>query len=529
MNKTLVNAAMAVVMVASAVPAFAAAPDPAAAAAAADERKRLGSFYLRCDGQPNNVTGAETFARLLGAVTLLGLFAPAQESPDPAKRLFAEKGVEACSKLLDDPGQEGNAFRRLPLILARAVHQIEAKNYPAAIADVTKARGEANALGVSGNPYFERSMGLSFDVIESEATLRQGDAAAARAIGLRSQARMPYSFYAAVAARPFPFFNRQMDSAEEQFYRSSMKIDTGNLLLYTARLEEAGRFGEAAELRDALLTVLDAMKDESSHSALLGWTAITHALAGHWDKAQTLAEQGQANVERLAAEGKPEGDASRTTELFDFYHVLALAHEGKIDDARRNFAARSEWSAPSFGAVLAATGQLRAGAKPEQLFGGLSRSPDEMWEKRRKLAMAAVLEIDKNNRSLFSYMLPYAKIDGYERLSKSVWDMNKPRLMPVDPPAGSQFRRSLVLYAEPMTQPDAMLLNAALTAKAKGKQGFVFIAFKESPNRAQVQIGNLDDPQIAKPLFIEANPVIAELRGVIPSPAEVAVRKAVKH
>jgi len=55
-----------------------------------------GSLHVQCDGQPNNVTSGETAARLLGAVTLLGLFAPGPEMPDASKRKFGEAGVAVC-------------------------------------------------------------------------------------------------------------------------------------------------------------------------------------------------------------------------------------------------------------------------------------------------------------------------------------------------------------------------------------------------------------------------------------------------
>jgi hypothetical protein len=48
--------------------------------------------------------------------------------------------VEACTRLIDDPQKgEHNVIRRLPLILARAAHRIEAKDFSGAAADVGKA------------------------------------------------------------------------------------------------------------------------------------------------------------------------------------------------------------------------------------------------------------------------------------------------------------------------------------------------------------------------------------------------------
>ena len=87
---------------------------PASPAIAGDDKP--GSAYVQCDGQPDNVTDGETAARLLGAVTLLGLFAPPHEAADSSKRKFGAEGVAACTSLLSGDHQEGNAKRRLGLM-----------------------------------------------------------------------------------------------------------------------------------------------------------------------------------------------------------------------------------------------------------------------------------------------------------------------------------------------------------------------------------------------------------------------------
>lgn len=146
----------------------------------APAEKIVGSHYLQCDGNPNNMSAGEGIARFIGAVTLLGLFAPAVEQPSPAARLFGERGIAACSQLIDGPGRESSVVRRLPLILARALHRIEAGDYRAAILDVALARKEADVAGLATNPYFARSLGISFDMIEAEALFAAGDVDAAR-------------------------------------------------------------------------------------------------------------------------------------------------------------------------------------------------------------------------------------------------------------------------------------------------------------------------------------------------------------
>lgn len=504
--------------------AQAAASAEAAHAAEREETKRLGSFYLRCDGQPNNVTGGEDFARLIGAVTLLAIFAPEPETPAPAKRLFAEKGVEACSHLLDDPKEETNKVRRIPLILARALHHIEAKSYSAALIDVDKARAEAKEAGLSGNVYFDRSMGLSFDLIEAHAQLRAGNTAGAREVGLRNFAMNPYSYYPVIASSPFSLFNRDLTPTEESFHQARSRLLPADNAIYAQRLEEVGRFEDAARLREAQIVVLSALMTERAHPLQLAEAAIAHALAGHWDQAMQRAAAARTALDRQAAEGKPADNASAVIELLDFTGALQLAHSGKIDDARRNFAARSEWTAPSFGAITAAVTMLRNGARDDQLFGALTADADTMWQKRRDLALAQMLENDTNNVKLFTYILPYARIQGFENLSKSVWRTDKPRFLFKEPMKNSKFTLMSV-YGDALTQPDALTLNAAILAKARDFKGFVMLRRTQQPDVAMVQFGNADDPAIAAPLWLDADSVIAQLSPLIPSPETLAQRK----
>ena len=146
-----------------------------------------------------------------------------------------------------------------------------------------------------------------------------------------------------------------------------------------------------------------------------------------------------------------------------------------------------------------------------------------MWQKRRDLILAQMLEMDTNNRKLFSYILPYARIRGFEALSKSVWRTDKPRFLFKEPLKNSKFTL-MTVDGEPLTQPDALTLNAALLAKARGFKGFVLLRRTEKPDVALVQFGNVDDPAIAAPMWLDAEAVIADLRAEIPSPDELAAR-----
>src|SRR5207253_4638246 len=123
---------------------------------------RTPSLQIRCDGMPDNVTAGETAARLLGAVTLLGLFAPNHETPDEGQRLTGAEGVAVCAQAL---AVESNDIRRAQLLLASAIHHIEASEYDAAIAEARRVESDRPTLAQT-QPY-RRSLALSAIEIEA--------------------------------------------------------------------------------------------------------------------------------------------------------------------------------------------------------------------------------------------------------------------------------------------------------------------------------------------------------------------------
>lgn len=544
MKNLLATAALAALVCTPVIAEAQSAPPPAAPPPAAPPPtkvtttttaltdKQLGSRYLRCDGEPNNVTGGETFARLLGAVTLLGLFAPTPESPDPSKRQFGEAGVAVCSELIDggDKG-ESNAVRRIPLILARALHQIEAKNYPAALADVEKARAEAKAAGLSGNAYFDRSMGLSFSNIEAEIHLRMGNAAAAQDASLGAIGGIKYSFVPSIVIKDYGVFVRELTPAAEARIAANAKVLPVLLMTYAARLAEVGRFPEAAAKYEALIEVIEGLNPEEKSSDYYARAALAHALAGDWDKADARASFARANMTSRRAEGKPEDDAAEVIELLDLFDIVKLAQNGNLTAARRNFAARSEWAAPSFGSTVEVTRRLREGAAEAELFGALSKTPEGMWQARYDDLLAVRLQRDTNNEWLFDLIQPYSRVGDFEGRSKATWQIQKSKMMAKEADEDGQWR--IWAGGDIYSAIDAIMLHAALQAQARGKEGFtMFIVLPRStpgyyppPTVGYARFANPGEPGAPADAFIPAAEVITELSQVIPTPEELKLRK----
>lgn len=500
------------------------------AAAPADPIEKPGSLYLQCDGQPNNMTAGESAARLLGAVTLLALFAPAAEGADASKRKFGADGVAACSALLDGDKKEGNPARRIGLFLARALHGIEAKQYQAALSDVTLARAEAVTAALSNNPYYERSQGRAADLIESAALFRLGRAADARDVAVRSAAMIKHSSLGLLTLQDYLENVRTGSPAEADYLGWKARVNVYSAGEQADRLEELGQFTEAAKCREALVDFNRASVPDTLSSSLLARSAVTLAIAGNRELAATRAKEARDNFEKRKADGKPDKDPAEFVELMDLYGIVEMTAAGDAKGARRLFSARSQWVAASFGGVLEMTRRLRAGAAADELIGGLSRDPELMWKDRADAAKAALLAKDANNKELFWLIPNYANAGTYEALSKRVWNTKKSSIVLKTKQADERKMETLFIYGVDSTAAmEAYVLHAALLAKSRGHQGFVFVpVFEKNIIAALIMTGNRGAPGFSDILFNDAETVITDLSPILPDPETLKARKAAK-
>jgi hypothetical protein len=503
------------------------------AAVAAPAVEKPGSLHVQCDGSPDNVSSGEMAARLLGAVTLLALFAPPMENADPSKRKFGADGVAVCSTLIEGEKKEGNATRRVQLTLARALHQIEAKKYEAALADVALARRDAEASGLLADPYYARSQGRAFDLIEGAALFRLGRASDAEEATLRSITGPRAPTWALLATSDYDFALPTASESELKVKRRLTQIFPAAASAEANRLEELGRFAEAAARREALADYDAFLTSDAMDSTLIARAAVSLALSGERDKAAARAKQARANFDKRKADGKPESDGSAFVELMDFYAILETARAGDMKAARRLFAGRSEWLSVSFGAVLETNRLLRAGAAQDELVGALAHTPEQLWKGREDAARAALLAKDADNKTLFALIPPIAGARAYEAVSPNVWRTTKSRMIlatkPKDP---SKVRGEyLVLFYQGANLAfDSYLMHAALLAKSRGQKGFVFRPVVQGNIlAANIVTGNAGDPGLPETLFNDADEVIAAFSPIIPSPEDLKARHSPKQ
>lgn len=511
-------------------PAMLAALLSAAVVAPAAAQEKPGSLHVQCDGMPNNMTSGETAARLLGAVTLLGLFAPPIEQADASKRKFGADGVAVCSQLLEGEKKEGNANRRVDLILARAIHRIEAKDYDAAIADAALARSEATAAGLMADPYYARSQGRAADMVEAAALYRQGKGEAARAAATRGIDQLKHSYYGLITIPGYMVDLRTSSDSELQLLQLRAQAGLTSAGTLADRLEEWGRFADAAKARDALVDFQEGASPEVLASNWIAKAAIAHALAGDRAGGAKLAAAARANFNKRIADGDPEKGASEIVELLDLYGIIESADAGDLKTARRLFAARSQWVAASFGSVVEMTRRLRQGAAPDELIGGLAKSPDQLWTERADARRAETIAKDSDNKTLF-WLLPGATFrSGYEALSGQVWRADKSRMLLKlkDADKLKLKMERLFLYGSGIEASlDAYALHAALLAKSRGQQGFVILPISSGAYMtAAIRTGNRGDAGFPDAMFNDAEETIASLSPLIPDPVELKQRRA---
>lgn len=495
--------------------------------------EKMPSLHVQCDGNPNNMTAGETAARLLGAVTLLALFAPAPEGADPSKRKFGAEGVEVCTQLIEGEKKENNAYRRLNLILGRAIHRIEAKDYEGAIADTVLARNEAEAAGFLANPYYLRSQARAFDLIPAAALYRAGKPVEAREAALRNLADSRFLLSPLMSVPSYVLSDPAASPQEAELRGWRSRLGFGGLD-QANRFEEWGDFKQAAAVREAIVDFNARTAPELRSSAALARAAISLALAGNVELSDTRIAEARANSEKRRAEGNPEKDASEIVELFDLHGIIRQTQKGEVKVARRLFAARSQWVAASFGSVVEVTRRLRDGAAADELIGGLSRDPAALWKERLETIRAEALAKDSDNATLFRLIPGVDSAAAYRNLSKQVWRTDKSKLVvPLkdEGKAKLKMERMFLYGADFDALFPAYTLHAALLAKSRGHQGFALVPM--AADRlvfAAFITGNKGDAGLKDPLFAEAEEVIAALSPVIPSPEAIkAEQRAAKR
>lgn len=477
----------------------------AALVSAPASAQRQPSAHVRCDGNPDNVTAGETAARLLGAVTLLGIFAPPPEQANASARLAGAEGVAICTQALSS---ESNDVRRAQLILATAVHQIEAGQYDQAIAEARRVATDRPALAASAP--FQRSISLGAMEVEALALVGAGRIDEARAKAFEMAAAAPYDIVTQLRAARFVRLVPAYGPAEQRFYDNQVRVFPATLLDRAFARQMAGDWAGGAADYDLWLQVERSVVDRTGMISQ-AQAAIAHAVAGNEARAEELAA-----AARTAMQAEPtSASAPAAAEILDLYQIWKNAREGRAADARLLFGSRTSWLRPNAPVVAEVARLLQQGAEPSQLIGSLAGDPGrfrtELLDRRKR-------ELTES-KDRFQAIRPFYAQAAYDRFAANVWRSGRSRYFVREDNVRMKARMISVArdgFGLPANY--ALLLHAALIAQADGKSSFMLLPLQTNTASGWVRFGNAGDETLFAPMAFDTARVIADLGPVIPRP-----------
>lgn len=486
--------------------------------------KELGSVYVRCDGQPAGLSGAE-LAGMLFLITatggVVGGLVGAPETADDGKKNKGAEGVAACTAAI---AQEKEEVRLMRLTLARAVHQIEAKDYDAALADVRSI--SAITPEKSQDRWFKRSADLSAMELEAAIMVRTGRNAEAEAIALRMAAMAPYDILTLYRSVRFVGLTAEMTPEKKAFFESYVRVSPLSLLTRAEARQWAGDYaGSAADL-EALNAAADIFLKEKQPEPPLyaARRSVAYQLAGDNERSNAIAAEARAAVDALVKSGKALNEAntvSQAEELLDFQAIGRQLAEGKVKEARTAFAARTRWLAASPPAVALMTSRLRAGAAPQELTGSLARDPEQLRADGLAAKAGAIIENPKAEQILYGAIRPVGRKADYTPYTRTVWRTDKSRYVLKRSPKANHVGEVVFIYgAYNAAGGEALLLHCALVASARGKDGFLIYPGRSKFDSAIVIFANRGDPGVPESALLDADTVIEALSVDMPKPVK---------
>lgn len=481
-----------------------------------------GSGYVRCDGRPSSMGAGEMAARLLVIMATSGL-AGGGEQADPGKRVDGKAGVAACDEALTT---EKDAIRRVELTLARSVHNVEADDYEAALADARSIKEVAGEEALDRG--FRKSLLASAMELEALALAGLGRPEEAEAAALKMADIAPYDILNQQRASPYIGLTPEMTPEKAAYLDRYVRILPGALLKRSILREWAGDFAGAAKDIDSLIQVQSYFVDEDErHKAappfLTARRAVALMLAGDMAQSNAVAEATRAKIEGMIKSGEAVNEhvaVSQAEEQLAFQAIGRQLAEGKALQARAVFAARSRWTYVSAAAVAVMAERLRDGADPAELTGPLAEDPATIRAEGMASVNAALTENERREEILKGVVRPRLRERDYNQYASKVWRAEKSRYF-VEKTAKNDYSGEFYVVDNGYTTAagEALFLHLAAVARARGKAGFMVTPGRRRIQSLLVVFGDPDDGVIPADVLIHADAVVEALSQDMPAPA----------
>ena len=463
------------------------------------------SAHIRCDGNPDNITAGETAARLIAITALVGLLVPDHEAPNASLRRSGEEGIAVCTEAL---AGESNDVRRTELILARAIHRIEAGAFEAAIVDAQLALTDRPEFAAT--PAFHLSLHLSALEVQAMALFAMGHKEEGAAKAMEMAALAPYDPVTGQRAARYVRLLGTYGPEQQQFYDRLIRLFPLGLIERAWVRQMARDFRGAAEDQELWAGLLQSMSDQPVNGSALAHAALARALAGDVDQAAELAHRASEAIKSQTSEAS----SASASEVLDLYRIWETAHQGRVAEARLVFAGRSSWSRPHVAAVAEVMRILREGARPEELTGALAQDPDAF----RTEPLTTQLEQLNGEKDRFRVIRSVPSQSVFAGYSRNVWRTERSRYLgSVNEELGATFvDTQRDGYGLPSGY--ALLLHSALVARSRGQSEFMMMPGQRLISANFVRFGSADDPRMIQAFTLGTDQVIADLAPLIPAP-----------
>jgi hypothetical protein len=472
------------------------------------------SLYVQCDGFPNNATSAGTVARLVAITALVGLFLPQREQADMSKRLSGKEGVDACTAALFGKGtSESNPARRTELMFARAIHQIEAKNYDAAIADAREAAKDQPAFS-SGTGY-RLSYGLSAIEIEVMALLSAGKTKEAHAKALELANAAPYDYINMQRSTRYLRLTGAYGAPEAAFFDAYVRL---NPIALRDRADLRLINGDIKGAAEDIATWADLTRSSTNEKPqyALALAAIAQSMAGNAARAKPYADKARIinNLQADEDSGSLESPVGLTKRALAFYDMVELANAGRLAEARGALSAIEDWNHVHIGTLMEMVRRLRIGAPASALKGVLAKEPsvllaDELSARTKRVADAA--------SERYRVIRQQVTAEQFAKFGPHVWTVSPSRYLSGATPPDVQPRYATTLRDGGGTVSGyALLLHSAIVAKAEGKTHIMLSPGQIFLHSNLVRIGSAGNTGLNTAMSFVAEKVIADLGPLFP-------------